>query len=346
MAEAPLRAELEESKAEIHRLNARLSTGVPTFHKDLSLISMVPKWSGANSEVPLEEFFSCIEVSASIGRWEPADQIKIATLRLTGAAKLFYNGCPELHAADVTWDNFKDAFYQTFRDAHSDQFHLMQLQRARQRKGESPREFADRCRALANKVMCKVDDPAAQRIHRENADRMMLASFVAGLSGVVGTQVRYEAPRDIGQAVSLALAVHEAEKQEKCNETFYTRFDNSVRLLSRLHSRSSRDDSKPRRTTYTQAAGRLRSQRYDSPRNSNRPSNSETRDARTQAAVRCYECQGLGHFARECPTRSKGQENTLDPRGRGSARGRSGFSHPASKNPFCREAGSERESGE
>jgi len=94
----------------------------------------------------------------------------------------------------VTWDKFKAAFYQRLRDAHSDQFHFMELQTARQSKGESPREFADRCRAVANKVMCKVDDPAAQRIHRENADRMMLVSFVAGLSGVVGTQVRYQAP--------------------------------------------------------------------------------------------------------------------------------------------------------
>ena len=57
MAEVRLRTELEESKAEIQRLNARLSTGVPTLHKELSLISMVPKWSGAESEVPLEEFF-------------------------------------------------------------------------------------------------------------------------------------------------------------------------------------------------------------------------------------------------------------------------------------------------
>jgi len=102
MDEARLRAELEDSKAEIKRLNARLSTGVPTIHKDLSLISMVPKCFDAESEVPLEELFSCIECSASIGRWVPADQIKIATLRLTGATKLFYNGCPELHAADVT----------------------------------------------------------------------------------------------------------------------------------------------------------------------------------------------------------------------------------------------------
>ena len=30
--------------------------------------------------------------------------------------------------------------------------------------------------------MCKVDDPAAQRIHRENADRMLLTGFL-GVSG-------------------------------------------------------------------------------------------------------------------------------------------------------------------
>ena len=91
--------------------------------------------------------------------------------------------------------------------------------------------------------MCKVDDPVAHGIHGENADRMMLASFVGGLTGVVGTQVSYAAPRDIRQAISLALSVQEAEKQEKFNETFYTRFDNSVRLLSRSPSRPRREDS-------------------------------------------------------------------------------------------------------
>jgi len=73
------------------------------------------------------------------------------------------------------------------------------------------------------------------------------------------------------------------------------------------------------------------------PRNSNRPSNSETRDKRTQAAVRYYECQGLGHFAKECATRLKRQENIPDPRGRGSARGRSGRLHPPPRQNPCAE---------
>jgi hypothetical protein len=59
--------------------------------------------------------------------------------------------------------------------------------------------------------MCKVDDPVAQRIHRKNAYRMVLASFVAGLTGVPGKQVRYANPRNIEQVLSIALSVQEAE---------------------------------------------------------------------------------------------------------------------------------------
>jgi len=65
--------------------------------------------------------------------------------------------------------------------------------------------------------MCKVDDPAAQRIHRENADRMLLSSFVGGLGGIVGKQTRYASPRSFEHALSIALTVQEAENQEKFN---------------------------------------------------------------------------------------------------------------------------------
>jgi len=38
-------------------------------HKDLSHISLVPKWSVSESPVSLEEFFENIESAAKIGRW-------------------------------------------------------------------------------------------------------------------------------------------------------------------------------------------------------------------------------------------------------------------------------------
>ena len=73
----------------------------------------------------------------------------------------------------------------------------MKLQTARQGENEGPQEFADRCRGLAQKIIVKTDDPVAQRIHRQNGERMLLASFVVGLSGVPGRQVRYCAPRSM-----------------------------------------------------------------------------------------------------------------------------------------------------
>jgi len=181
MAEAQLLAELEESKAEIQRLKESLSGGTPTVHKDLSSVSLIPKWSGLDSGVPIEEFLTSIEGVSYIGKWEESDQIRIAVLKLSDAARLFYNGCPELHEKNVTWQMFNNVFSQRFKDTHTDQHNFMRLQTARQKKNESPQQFADRCRALSQKIMCKTSDPVAQSIHRENAELMLLASFVSGL---------------------------------------------------------------------------------------------------------------------------------------------------------------------
>jgi len=131
MAEARLRAELEESKPEIQRPKESLPGGTPTVHKDLSLVSLVPKWSGLDSEVHIDEFFTSIEGAAYIGKWEESDQIRIAVLKLTDAARLFYNGCPELHEKNVTSQMFKSVFSKRFRDTHTDQQNFVRPQTTR-----------------------------------------------------------------------------------------------------------------------------------------------------------------------------------------------------------------------
>jgi hypothetical protein len=66
--EARLKLELSEAQSEIQRLRDQLNTAPrPTVHKDLSLVSLVPKCSGSESAISLEEFFSSIESSAKIG---------------------------------------------------------------------------------------------------------------------------------------------------------------------------------------------------------------------------------------------------------------------------------------
>jgi len=147
---------------------------MPTIHKDLSLISIVPKWSRAETAVPLEEFLSSIVGAATMGRWTEEDCVQIATLHLLDPAKTFYNSNLDPHAADVTWESFKRAFCERFREVRPDQYYFSKLQMAKQDRNEGPQEFADRCRSLAQKVMGR-DDPVAQRIHREKAERMCLA---------------------------------------------------------------------------------------------------------------------------------------------------------------------------
>jgi len=44
-------------------------------------------------------------------------------------------------------------------DVHTDQYHFTKLLTARQGKNESPQQFADRCKNLAQKVMIKSADP-------------------------------------------------------------------------------------------------------------------------------------------------------------------------------------------
>jgi hypothetical protein len=286
MAQERFTAELEETKAEVERLRNKLSAGAPTIHKDLSLISLVPKWSGSETTVTLEEFISSIEGSAKIGKWEDSDCLQIATLKLTDQARSFFNGCAELRAEDATWQSFKNVFRQRFRDVHTDQFHFMRLQTARQGKNEDPQGFADRCRALAQKIVQKSDDPQAQRIHKENAERMLLTIFVAGLHGAPGRQVSYANPQTMKQALTIALSVQEAEKQERFNESFNANFEKSVRLTTRSPNRASSERDSFSRSGDTDTGSRMCGQHRMPVRGDRKSFAPEsTRNAQTKANI-------------------------------------------------------------
>ena len=70
---SPFEARIERSAVGYSTLKGEIKHNPPTVHKDLSLVSLVPEWSGAESAISLEEFFSSIEGSANIGHWAEAD---------------------------------------------------------------------------------------------------------------------------------------------------------------------------------------------------------------------------------------------------------------------------------
>ena len=94
-------------KTELDKLKEQGSSRTHTVHKDLSLISLVTKWSGAENVTTLEEFLASIDRSALIGKWQGTDCLNIAVLRLADPAKTLYNMCLELHTEDASWSDFK-----------------------------------------------------------------------------------------------------------------------------------------------------------------------------------------------------------------------------------------------
>jgi len=52
------------------------------------------------------------------------------------------------------------------------------------------------------------------------------------------------------------------------------------------------------------------------PSSVNKATASGTRNEQTEEALQCYECKGLEHYARECPTRIKRERNYSHPSGR------------------------------
>ena len=82
-----------------------------------------PEMVGGENATPLEEFLASIDRAALLGKWQDKDCMNIAVLRLADPAKAFYNACTELHTEDASWQDFKGAFRERFRDVHSDQYH-------------------------------------------------------------------------------------------------------------------------------------------------------------------------------------------------------------------------------
>jgi len=140
------------------------------------------------------EFFESVESSAIIGNWSQFDKIQITVLKLAEVAKAFYSSNPQLHSTNISWENFKAKFLRRFRDVRSDKYHFMQLQTAKQQKDETPREFLDLCHSLAMKTVPTGEDPLFQKFHYDQAQRMLLSTFIAGLSGNPGRQARFQMP--------------------------------------------------------------------------------------------------------------------------------------------------------
>jgi hypothetical protein len=87
------------------------------------------------------------------------------------------------------------------------------------------------------KTVPKVEDPLLQKFHYDQAQRMLLSSFTAGLGGNSGQQVRFKMPSTVDQALQIAITVFEVEKKKKRDLAFFS--------TSKMQGKSRRNFGQP-----------------------------------------------------------------------------------------------------
>ena len=80
---------VENLQEEMNILRSHVNSSRPTTPKDLSLIYLIPKWSGTENSVSVKEFFESVDSVATIGNWTCFDKMKITVLKLTEVAMEF-----------------------------------------------------------------------------------------------------------------------------------------------------------------------------------------------------------------------------------------------------------------
>lgn len=308
---AALRAEVAQlKKAAVKQESSQQSTAAGGGHssvhvvKDLTVGNLIKPWRGESSDVAVEDFLNQVAKAAELGGWSQADQVKIISLKLEGAAAAFLSSSPSLQEPAVSYADFRQGLIERFRSRQPDQFHYAQLQTASQQKGETVEAFADRCKQLSLRTIRKVGDPVVQTVINEEAERRLIAAFVSGLHGNVGIQVRYRMPTTFGEALNHAVTVSNIDRESKSGGTVFA---------VNTDERSCYGCGKK---------GHIRRNCY---KNKKPPYEPEQQAAsgskpgeKSSGTLTCSYCHKKGHLAEKCYAKKRAAKDKKSPNGQGS----------------------------
>ena len=281
---------MEARIAQLEEQLRGLTIGVKT--KDLSLATSIREWTGQAKAKPVSEFLAQIEQCARVSNWSERDIVDILKAKLTGEALQFVNGRDQLKDEKVRYEVLKAALVDRFSEKLPARYHYNLLHEATQGKDESPIQFLDRCRALSSKTIRRSADPVEQRILKEEADYRLLTSFIYGMKGEAGRELRIRNPGTLDEALNIATVVYNAKRVElrhKDYEALSVKTDGREDYASPSRYRPPlRRRDQPRRSP-----GRRPQERWEQKRDRVRP------------PITCFACGRHGHIARDCEARRK-----------------------------------------
>jgi hypothetical protein len=285
---------MEARIAQLEQQLRGLTIGVKT--KDLSLAASIKEWSGSVKTKPVTEFLTQIEQCAKISNWEDGDLVNIVKAKLSGEALQFVNGRDQLTNEGVTYEVLKKALVERFTEKLPARYYYNLLHNATQDKNETPLQFLDRIRILSTKTMRTSDNPLEQRILREEADFRLLTSFIHGIRGDPGKELRYRNPSTIEEALNIATVVYNAQNMERNSR------DHDVLTAKREQGRNISTQRRDR------PVWQQRRQNQDS--SARQPQSWDNRNRnRSQTSVTCFSCGRRGHMARDCDKREQSGVN-------------------------------------
>ncbi|KAK9750043.1 hypothetical protein RND81_02G169300 [Saponaria officinalis] len=238
---------------------------------DMSLKLDIPEFNGDGDA---EKFLDWVRQTERIFEYKDYDEhkkFKVATLKLTKYASLWYENMKRQRRRDVkpkveTWEKLKKHLTKRFLPRDYEQDNYLKLTSLSQ-ENSSVSYYISEFEKMS--IICDLVEKQELRTAR----------FIRGLNPNLAQRVEIQSYSNFDDACRLALKF---EKQDKSKKTY-----------NRDYARSSSTSSKPVATTSSS-----KETRKEDPKDKGRNTVVKVKETRLR---RCFKCQGYGHIANECP---------------------------------------------
>lgn len=303
----------------------------------MSLIYMVPIFKG-DSTLGASDYFDKIDSIAKLGRWEDSQKLAVAKLRMEGRSESYVRANFRVKSIS-NYTEFVQEIVREFRDVDNLSVDMARFNACVQLPGESVRVYADNIQLLGSKTIAmsgKPDDAERDEILNSVLQKSLISQFLSGIRGDSKRFVlsRCKNSKTFEEVVSVAL---EEEQNERlmCRPSQIAAFGNNSAPSFSVNT--SNEETKPHKvieTSYSndfthtttpqfrnitpQYMHRPRMPYQSQPRTPTtfgsrqlfRPIHRQPFSPRHQVGYRpmlnpivCYNCGGVGHVRRVCPSR-------------------------------------------